>query len=217
MDKSVDLVFDNLFKEYYGKNKLLFENYRKIYNLPTVKSECSVSEKLFQYCLRKKYFVLLLIYDDDGKVYFDRNMSDILCWGLPGGSVKNTETINQTLNRIAQNVNKNIIIGDVEPVTLIENIFNYKGKNAHELVLFYNVYIDSKDYKEKYKVIDDNIERLGISNIDVQVYNALDKDDSLVGKADIVIADLPCSGLGIMGRKPDIRYNISIRNRRNVI
>lgn len=128
MDKSVDLVFDNLFKEYYGKNKLLFENYRKIYNLPTVKSECSVSEKLFQYCLRKKYFVLLLIYDDDGKVYFDRNMSDILCWGLPGGSVKNTETINQTLNRIAQNVNKNIIIGDVEPVTLIENIFNYKNK-----------------------------------------------------------------------------------------
>lgn len=127
MDKSVDLVFDNLFKEYYGKNKLLFENYRKIYNLPTVKSECSVSEKLFQYCLRKKYFVLLLIYDD-GKVYFDRNMSDILCWGLPGGSVKNTETINQTLNRIAQNVNKNIIIGDVEPVTLIENIFNYKNK-----------------------------------------------------------------------------------------
>ena len=56
---------------------------------------------------------------------------------------------------------------------------------------------------------DKNIERLGISNIDVQVYNALDKDDSLVGKADIVIADLPCSGLGIMGRKPDIRYNIS--------
>ena len=29
------------------------------------------------------------------------------------------------------------------------------------------------------------------------------------GKADIVIADLPCSGLGIMGRKPDIRYNIT--------
>uniref|UniRef100_UPI004025A253 transcription antitermination factor NusB n=1 Tax=Lachnospira sp. TaxID=2049031 RepID=UPI004025A253 len=66
---------------------------------------------------------------------------------------------------------------------------------------------DVSDYKVS--LIDDNIERLGISNIDVQVYNALDKDDSLVGKADIVIADLPCSGLGIMGRKPDIRYNIS--------
>lgn len=128
MGKNVDLVYDNVFKEYYGKNKLLFENYKKIYNLPTVKSECSVSQKLYQYCLRKKYFVLLLIYDDEGKIYFDRNMSDILCWGLPGGSVKDTETINQALNRIAQNIEKNIILCDVEPVTLIENIFNYKNK-----------------------------------------------------------------------------------------
>lgn len=128
MSKNVDLVFDNVFKEYYGKNKLLFDNYQKIYNLPTVKSECSVSQKLFQYCLRKKYFILLLIYDDEGKIYFDRNMSDILCWGLPGGSVKNTETINQAVNRIAQNVCSGIMIGDVEPVTLIENIFNYKNK-----------------------------------------------------------------------------------------
>lgn len=125
MEKNVDLVFDNVFKEYYGKNKLLFDNYKKIYNLPTVTSECNVSKKLYQYCLRKKYFILLLIYDDEGKIYFDRNMSDILSWGLPGGSVKDTETINQALNRIAQNINKNIIIGDVEPVTLIENIFNY--------------------------------------------------------------------------------------------
>lgn len=128
MNKNVDLVYDNIFKEYYGKNKLLFENYKKIYNLPTVTSECSVSKKLFQYCLRKKYFVLLLLYDDEGKIYFDRNMSDSLSWGLPGGSVKDTETINQALNRIAQNVVKDIIICDVEPVTLIENIFDYKNK-----------------------------------------------------------------------------------------
>jgi len=29
MEKNVDLVFDNVFKEYYGKNKLLFDNYKK--------------------------------------------------------------------------------------------------------------------------------------------------------------------------------------------
>ena len=29
-------------------------------------------------------------------------------------------------------------------------------------------------------------------------------------KADVVIADLPCSGLGIIGRKPDIKYNASM-------
>ena len=41
----------------------------------------------------------------------------------------------------------------------IENILhNYKGKNAHELVLFYDAYIDDKDYQEKYSVIDDDSE-----------------------------------------------------------
>jgi 16S rRNA (cytosine967-C5)-methyltransferase len=29
------------------------------------------------------------------------------------------------------------------------------------------------------------------------------------GKADVVIADLPCSGLGVIGRKSDIKYRIS--------
>ena len=66
---------------------------------------------------------------------------------------------------------------------------------------------DVSDYKVS--LIEDNIDRLGINNIDVQVHDALQMDKSLEGKADIVIADLPCSGLGIMGRKPDIRYNIS--------
>lgn len=66
---------------------------------------------------------------------------------------------------------------------------------------------DVSDYKAS--LIDDNVYRLGIPYIDVEVHNALEFDEELEGKADIVIADLPCSGLGIMGRKPDIRYNIT--------
>lgn len=66
---------------------------------------------------------------------------------------------------------------------------------------------DVSDYKAS--LIDDNVARLGIPYIDVEVHNALEFDEELEGKADIVIADLPCSGLGIMGRKPDIRYNIA--------
>lgn len=66
---------------------------------------------------------------------------------------------------------------------------------------------DVSDYKAS--LIDDNVARLGITYIDVEVHNALEFDEELEGKADIVIADLPCSGLGIMGRKPDIRYNIT--------
>ena len=39
-----------------------------------------------------------------------------------------------------------------------ENIFTYNGKNAHELILFYNVDINDSDYKEKYHITDDNCE-----------------------------------------------------------
>ena len=34
-------------------------------------------------------------------------------------------------------------------------------------------------------------------------------DPSSEEKADIVIADLPCSGMGIIGRKPDIKYHMT--------
>lgn len=68
----------------------------------------------------------------------------------------------------------------------------------------------SRDLTEyKVDLIEDNIERTGITNIRTEVFDARIADESLFGKADVVIADLPCSGLGIMGRKNDIKYHIS--------
>lgn len=58
----------------------------------------------------------------------------------------------------------------------------------------------------KVSLIRDNIERMKASNVIPQVWDALCKDEALIEKADIVLADLPCSGLGIMGKKSDIRY-----------
>ena len=34
-------------------------------------------------------------------------------------------------------------------------------------------------------------------------------DEASVGKADLVIADLPCSGLGVLGKKPDLKYRVT--------
>lgn len=68
----------------------------------------------------------------------------------------------------------------------------------------------SRDLTEyKADLIEENRERLGCENMIVQVHDALELDESLVGKADIVIADLPCSGLGIIGKKHDIKYNVT--------
>ena len=65
---------------------------------------------------------------------------------------------------------------------------------------------------KKTELIEENIERLGLSNVMVQVHDAREFDEELAGKADVVIADLPCSGLGIMGRKNDIKYHVSMES-----
>lgn len=62
---------------------------------------------------------------------------------------------------------------------------------------------------QKVSLIEENISRSGFSNIRAKVWNALDPDEKMKGQADIVLADLPCSGLGIIGRKPDIKYRMT--------
>ena len=62
---------------------------------------------------------------------------------------------------------------------------------------------------EKLRLIKENISRCGFENIIPEVRDALDKDERYLQKADAVMADLPCSGLGIAGKKPDIKLNVS--------
>ena len=141
----MELVLDKVFQEKYGKNKLVFENYKTIYDLPHVKIESKVSKSLFDYCLRKKYFVLLLLYDEEGKIYVNRQMSNALFWGLPGGSIKDRETINQTLERLAKTVNPNIKIGNVEPVISINNSFVYADQTINHYGLGFIARIRNKN------------------------------------------------------------------------
>ena len=42
-----------------------------------------------------------------------------------------------------------------------------------------------------------------------KVWDATVRDEAAVGSADLVIADLPCSGLGVLHSKPDIKNNMS--------
>lgn len=62
---------------------------------------------------------------------------------------------------------------------------------------------------QKTALIEENMERCGVTNVKAVVWDALESDPASFGRADIVIADLPCSGLGIIGRKPDIKYNMT--------
>ena len=61
----------------------------------------------------------------------------------------------------------------------------------------------------KVGMIEENIERHGLKNMSAEVWDATVPDDDSAEKADILICDLPCSGLGVLGRKKDIRYKMT--------
>lgn len=61
-------------------------------------------------------------------------------------------------------------------------------------------------HQNRLKLINDSAKRLGLENIKTMALDARCPEKSLFGKADAVICDVPCSGLGIIAKKPDIRY-----------
>lgn len=61
-------------------------------------------------------------------------------------------------------------------------------------------------YPHKVKLIKGNIKRLGANIVKAQEFDALKLDESLIEQADGVLVDAPCSGLGIIRRKPEIKY-----------
>lgn len=71
-------------------------------------------------------------------------------------------------------------------------------------------YVDARDISAaKTDIIRQNTERMGMGNIRVHEADACVADTDMYDKTDIVIADLPCSGLGVLNKKPDIKYHIT--------
>lgn len=82
------------------------------------------------------------------------------------------------------------------------------GKSLHMAEKLQNTgCVEARDLTE-YKVglIRENIVRSGLENIRAVQQDAVQPDEASYEKADVVIADLPCSGLGVLGKKTDLKY-----------
>lgn len=66
-------------------------------------------------------------------------------------------------------------------------------------------------YRRKLAIIDKEAQRLGITNITTKTWDATRVDSSMAEKADRVLVDAPCSGLGVIRRKPEIKYKRKTR------
>lgn len=62
---------------------------------------------------------------------------------------------------------------------------------------------------EKTKLIQESAERMNAENIQIEDYDATMEDTALIETADVVLLDVPCSGLGVIGKKRDIKYRIT--------
>lgn len=71
--------------------------------------------------------------------------------------------------------------------------------------------------EKKTEYILDNINRLGYENVEVAVQDGTVYNETLVEKGDVVIADVPCSGIGVIGKKCDIKYRISEDEIKNIV
>lgn len=67
-------------------------------------------------------------------------------------------------------------------------------------------------YEERLKQVDENSKRLGINIIKTEVKDASIYDKSYDKKFDKILLDVPCLGLGVIRRKPDIKWNRDERN-----
>ena len=104
--------------------------------------------------------IVLGIVKRDNKILvsegYDKVKSEVFYRSI-GGGIEFLEDSKEALRReFKEELNIDIKVGEFLGIS--ENIFVYNGKNAHEIILIYNVTINESDYKERYHIIDDNYE-----------------------------------------------------------
>jgi 16S rRNA (cytosine967-C5)-methyltransferase len=93
------------------------------------------------------------------------------------------------------------------------------GKSTHMAELMQGTgMVEARDLTE-YKVglIEENRQRHGLSNMRAVQMDATVDDPASHRKADVLVCDLPCSGLGVMGRKTDIRHKMLQENLQDIV
>ncbi len=82
------------------------------------------------------------------------------------------------------------------------------GKSTHIGELMENTgHLISQDiFDHKIKLMNIYAKRLGLKNMEAKLGDALVLNEDYIGKFDYVLCDVPCSGMGIVRRKPEIKY-----------
>jgi 16S rRNA (cytosine967-C5)-methyltransferase len=93
------------------------------------------------------------------------------------------------------------------------------GKATHIAQLMRNqgTLVARDIHEHKIRLIQNASERLGTSIIRTEMFDASELDARQIGKADRVLVDAPCTGLGIVRRKPDIKWARNLEDKKEII
>ena len=111
-------------------------------------------------------------------------------------------------------------IADIKPDNIIIDVCAAPGGKATHAAQLLNQtgMVYARDLTEqKVELMKENLTRLGLTNMQITCQDALVLDEEMLEKADVVIADLPCSGLGVIGKKSDIKYNMTEEKQKELV
>lgn len=93
------------------------------------------------------------------------------------------------------------------------------GKSLHAAqLLAEDCTIEARDLTDaKVALIEENIKRTGVSCIRTKRFDAAVRDEAAIASADVVICDVPCSGLGVIAGKPDIKLHMTPERQRSLV
>ena len=93
------------------------------------------------------------------------------------------------------------------------------GKSLHLADMLHGSgHVEARDITDyKVQLMQENIERIGVINMSATLQDATVFDPESVERADILLADVPCSGLGVIGKKADIRYKMTPAKQTEII
>ncbi|MDE7431690.1 MAG: 16S rRNA (cytosine(967)-C(5))-methyltransferase RsmB [Lachnospiraceae bacterium] len=107
-----------------------------------------------------------------------------------------------------------VLVGQISGVKKGDTIMDLcaapGGKTIHlaDLLNGTGMVIAGDISENKVKLIRENMDRCGFDNVKLQVQDAAKLEKTYINHADIVLADVPCSGLGVLKHKSDIKYRL---------
>ena len=72
-------------------------------------------------------------------------------------------------------------------------------------------------HPQKLELVKQNCDRLGITNVTLQEMDATKLNKDLIGIADRILLDVPCSGIGIIRKKPEIKWSKKRKDLKEIV